>query len=58
MIRIELMAREGNTDAIRLYQALGFLIDGRFEQRVRMPDGRLEADVAMSLLLAPANDAA
>ena len=58
VIRIELMAREGNTDAIRLYQALGFLIDGRFEQRVRMPDGRLEADVAMSLLLAPANDAA
>jgi putative acetyltransferase len=58
VIRIELMAREGNADAIRLYQALGFLIDGRFEQRVRMPDGRLEADVAMSLLLAPANDAA
>lgn len=49
--RIELMAREGNSDAIRLYQALGFVIEGRFEQRVRMPDGRMEADIAMGLLL-------
>ena len=51
VIRIELMAREGNVDAIRLYQALGFAIDGRFEKRVRMPDGRLEADIAMSALI-------
>ena len=51
VVRIELMAREGNADAIRLYQALGFVIDGRFEQRVRMPDGRMEADIAMGLLL-------
>ena len=52
--RIELMAREGNVDAIRLYERLGFVIEGRFVQRVRMPDGRLEDDIAMGLLLTPA----
>ena len=52
--RIELMAREGNIDAIRLYERLGFVIEGRFVQRVRMPDGRLEDDIAMGLLLTPA----
>jgi ribosomal protein S18 acetylase RimI-like enzyme len=51
--RIELMAREGNTDAIRLYERLGFRIDGRFAGRVRMPDGSTEADIAMGLLLQP-----
>ncbi len=52
--RIELMAREGNVDAIRLYERLGFVIEGRLVQRVRMPDGRLEDDIAMGLLLTPA----
>ena len=56
--RIELMAREGNAGAIRLYQALGFVIDGRFEQRVRMPDGSMEADIAMSRLLSASTGAA
>lgn len=56
--RIELMAREGNEGAIRLYQALGFVIDGRFEGRVRTPDGRLEADIAMGLLVPAASGAA
>ncbi|MEK7428640.1 MAG: GNAT family N-acetyltransferase [Pseudomonadota bacterium] len=56
--RIELMAREGNGGAIRLYQALGFVVDGRFEGRVRTPDGRLEADIAMGLLIPAAGGAA
>jgi ribosomal protein S18 acetylase RimI-like enzyme len=51
--RIELMAREGNTEAIRLYERLGFRIEGRFAGRVRMPDGSTEADIAMGLLLQP-----
>lgn len=51
--RVELMAREGNAGAIRLYERLGFRIEGRFEGRVRMPDGSTEADIAMGLLLAP-----
>lgn len=49
--RIELMAREGNVGAIRLYEALGFVVEGRFAGRVRLPDGTLEADIAMGLLL-------
>jgi ribosomal protein S18 acetylase RimI-like enzyme len=49
--RIELMAREGNADAIRLYERLGFKVEGRFVGRVRMPDGSTEADIAMGLLL-------
>jgi ribosomal protein S18 acetylase RimI-like enzyme len=49
--RVELMAREGNSEAIRLYERLGFQIEGRFPGRVRMPDGSTEADIAMGLLL-------
>ena len=49
--RIELMAREGNTGAIRLYQRLGFKIEGRFAGRVHLPDGTIEDDIAMAMLL-------
>ncbi|HEX4301189.1 MAG TPA: GNAT family N-acetyltransferase [Rhizomicrobium sp.] len=49
--RIELMAREGNADAIRLYQRLGFKIEGRFAARVHLPDGTVEDDIAMAMLL-------
>jgi putative acetyltransferase len=45
--RFELMVREGNTHAIRLYERLGFKIEGRFEKRVRLEDGTLEEDVVM-----------
>lgn len=45
--RIELMVREGNAGAIRLYQRMGFTVEGRFEGRVRLPDGTIEADLAM-----------
>jgi ribosomal protein S18 acetylase RimI-like enzyme len=49
--RTELLAREGNAGAIRLYQRAGFRIEGRLEGRVRLPDGRLEDDIAMAMLL-------
>lgn len=49
--RIELMAREGNADAIRLYQRLGFVMEGRFAARVHLPDGTVEDDIAMAMLL-------
>jgi putative acetyltransferase len=49
--RIELMAREGNDGAIRLYRRLGFTIEGRFAGRVHLPDGTIEDDIAMAMLL-------
>ena len=49
--RIELFAREGNSGAIRLYQRMGFKIEGRFEGRVRLLDGRIEDDIAMAMTL-------
>ncbi len=49
--RIELMAREGNSHAVRLYERLGFRIEGRMEGRVRMPDGTADTDLAMGLRL-------
>lgn len=49
--RIELMARAGNAGAIRLYERLGFRIEGRFAARVHLPDGQVEDDIAMAMLL-------
>jgi putative acetyltransferase len=49
--RFELMVREGNAGAIRLYERLGFRIEGRYEGRVRLPDGSIEADIAMGRLV-------
>lgn len=49
--RIELMCREGNGPAVRLYQRLGFVIEGRFVRRVRLADGIIEDDLAMAKVL-------
>ena len=46
--RIELLCREGNGGALRLYQRLGFVIEGRFHRRVRLKDGTVEDDLAMA----------
>ena len=45
--RVELMCRHGNTGAVRLYERLGFRLEGRFPGRVRLPDGAVEDDLAM-----------
>jgi putative acetyltransferase len=45
--KVELITRESNHRAIRLYESLGFRIEGRLEMRVRRPDGTLEADIPM-----------
>jgi ribosomal protein S18 acetylase RimI-like enzyme len=44
--KIELLVRHTNTDAIRLYQRLGFTEEGRFKDRIRFPDGESVDDIA------------
>ncbi len=46
--RIELVVRESNTRAIRFYKALGFEIEGRFEERISDLNGGVEADIPMA----------
>lgn len=46
--KIELLVRATNTRAISLYQRLGFREEGRFKDRVRLPDGRFVDDIAMA----------
>ena len=45
--RVELFVRAGHTDAVRLYERLGFAIEARFKDRVRLSDGTVEDDLAM-----------
>jgi len=46
--KVELIARESNQHAIRFYQSLGFLIEGRMEMRLKSADGLFEADIPMA----------
>ncbi|HNM16032.1 MAG TPA: GNAT family N-acetyltransferase [bacterium] len=48
ILRVELIARESNAKAIRMYEKLGFVAEGRFENRIRSIDGGLEADIPMA----------
>lgn len=50
--RVELIARESNSKAIVFYESLGFVIEGRFERRIRSVDGGTEADIPMAWLRA------
>lgn len=46
--KIELHVRATNERAIRLYRSLGFVEEGRFRQRVRLPDGTFVDDLGMA----------
>ncbi len=46
--KVELLVRATNAPAIALYQSLGFVEEGRFRRRVRLPDGSFVDDVAMA----------
>lgn len=48
ILRVELIAREGNTKAIGFYQKIGFSIEGRFEKRINAKNGQFEADIPMA----------
>jgi ribosomal protein S18 acetylase RimI-like enzyme len=44
--RVELVTQENNARAIRLYQSVGFRIEGRMEMRIKM-NGDYQADIPM-----------
>jgi ribosomal protein S18 acetylase RimI-like enzyme len=46
--KVELLVRDSNPGAIRLYQRLGFVEEGRFRDRIRLPDGTFVDDIAMA----------
>ena len=47
IMRIELIARETNASAIKLYKKLGFVEEGRLEKRIKTSVG-FEADIPMA----------
>ena len=49
--RIELFCRAGHSHALRLYQRLGFVIEGRLVRRVRLANGTVEDDLMMAKFL-------
>lgn len=51
--KIELRVRHTNTRALALYARLGFVEEGRFARRLKLPDGRYLDDVAMGLFVKP-----
>jgi putative acetyltransferase len=48
VLRIELKSRETNSRAIAMYESLGFKREGRMENRIRLIDGSLDADIPMA----------
>ena len=48
ILRVELIARESNQKAIQFYQSLGFVIEGRFESRIKNHLNEYEADIPMA----------
>lgn len=47
ILRVELITKESNLRAIALYEKIGFVIEGRFENRINT-NGTLEADIPMA----------
>ena len=54
ILRLELYTRADNHRAIKLYQSLGFVIEGTRRGFIKQADGSLLDDFVMGLLLSPA----
>ena len=50
IVRVELMVRQSNEKAIKLYQNLGFEIEGICKNRISNSEGKLESDMTMAWL--------
>lgn len=50
-LKIELLVRATNHPAISLYQRVGFQVEGRMENRMRLRSGQLIDDLSMALHL-------
>lgn len=48
ILRVELVTQESNAKALNLYKSVGFVIEGRFEKRIRMYNNQLDADIPMA----------
>ena len=48
VLRVELVTQESNAKALKLYKSVGFVIEGRFEKRIRMYNHELDADIPMA----------
>ena len=48
VLRVELVTQESNSRALNLYKSVGFVIEGRFEKRIRMHNNQLDADIPMA----------
>jgi ribosomal protein S18 acetylase RimI-like enzyme len=40
-LRVELITRESNKKAIKFYESIGFVIEGRFGKRIKNADGEV-----------------
>lgn len=48
VFRVELIARESNVKAIKLYESLGFTIEGKLANRIKNAENSFEADIPMA----------
>lgn len=47
VLRLEVLARESNPRAIKFYEKVGFIIEGRLKGRIKNYQGELEADLIL-----------
>lgn len=48
ILRVELVTQESNLKALNLYRAIGFVIEGRLENRIAIAGKQTEADIPLA----------